>query len=372
VAIVVEPIALAALCAIVFMLALAKVGVTFFSILLTPVAAIPGIGRLVTYVENQVNGWINEALQTSEQWIAKLFHYMIVGITDMVDSVLALQALQIKVVKWIYGEVTGANGTTKVKALEASLATEVTRAKAAEKAATASATQALALEKQLEKDVNTSTVPIVTKLNTVTVPAIQNQIKLINSTLTGSGAKDLPALRSELTTLSSLVGTLDAEVGSVPTDTNISAEVKALTADVTKLKGIDETPGAPGATGETGATGEAGATGATGAAGAAGTAGEAGVSAGDEPISLPGLGTLTIAGAVAATYAALSTVLTDTGLENSECRGKVKNICASNPLGWANLLGGLAAIGVAFDFKALYDTAEDLADTTVDLIKQAI
>lgn len=80
-------------------------------------------------------------------------------------------------------------------------------------------------------------------------------------------------------------------------------------------------------------------------------------------LGLPAL----IAGATA--LATLVTVvLTETGLENQSCRGKVKNICATDPLAWASLLAGVAAVGVAFDLADVAKVAVALVDETDQLI----
>ena len=67
----------------------------------------------------------------------------------------------------------------------------------------------------------------------------------------------------------------------------------------------------------------------------------------------------------------LTLVLSETGLENQSCRSKVKNICGTDPAAWANLLGGLAAIGFAFSLKDLYGVAEGLVGDLSAVIKEA-
>ena len=67
----------------------------------------------------------------------------------------------------------------------------------------------------------------------------------------------------------------------------------------------------------------------------------------------------------------LTLVLSETGLENQSCRSKVKNICGTDPTAWANLLGGLAAIGFAFSLKDLYGVAEGLVGDLATVIQEA-
>jgi len=89
-------------------------------------------------------------------------------------------------------------------------------------------------------------------------------------------------------------------------------------------------------------------------AGAAGLVGVAALIA-----SIPGIATF------------VNALATDTGLENESCRSKVKGICGTDPNAWANLLGGLAAVGFAFSLAELASVAEDVIDPLVDVIEQA-
>lgn len=67
----------------------------------------------------------------------------------------------------------------------------------------------------------------------------------------------------------------------------------------------------------------------------------------------------------------VSTIATETGLDNQACRQKVKGICATDPTAWANLLGGLAVLGFAFSLKDLYGIAEPLVGELASVIEQA-
>lgn len=79
--------------------------------------------------------------------------------------------------------------------------------------------------------------------------------------------------------------------------------------------------------------------------------------------------------ALIASIPALATLVhvlaTDTGLENADCRSKVKGICASDPHAWAGLLGAIATAGLLFDFKQIVHAATLLAAPVVELVKQA-
>lgn len=88
-----------------------------------------------------------------------------------------------------------------------------------------------------------------------------------------------------------------------------------------------------------------------------------------------GLGALGVAGLIAA-IPAISTLVhaiaTESGLENADCRSKVKGICGTDPSAWAQLLGGLAALGFAFSLKDLYDLAEPLVGELAPVIAEAL
>jgi hypothetical protein len=99
------------------------------------------------------------------------------------------------------------------------------------------------------------------------------------------------------------------------------------------------------------------------------------VGAADDLATIEGqLGALGTAGLIAA-IPALGTLVhaiaTEAGLENAECRSKVKGICGTDANAWANLLGGLAAIGFAFSLRELYEVAEPLAKELAPVIAKA-
>jgi hypothetical protein len=75
----------------------------------------------------------------------------------------------------------------------------------------------------------------------------------------------------------------------------------------------------------------------------------------------------TIAGLAAAIpllRAIVNTVAVESGLENAECRSKVKGICGTNLSAWEGLLGGLVAIGAGFSLAELAVVANEV---TVEL-----
>lgn len=64
----------------------------------------------------------------------------------------------------------------------------------------------------------------------------------------------------------------------------------------------------------------------------------------------------------------VNTIATESGLNNSECRSKVKGICGTNPLQWAGLLAGIAAIGVSFDLADILKASLAVYSETEGLI----
>lgn len=80
-------------------------------------------------------------------------------------------------------------------------------------------------------------------------------------------------------------------------------------------------------------------------------------------------------GALIASIPALATIVnaiaTEAGLENQSCRGKVKDICRTDPSAWENLLGGLAPLGLAFSLAELAAIARPLVGELAPIVAQA-
>lgn len=64
--------------------------------------------------------------------------------------------------------------------------------------------------------------------------------------------------------------------------------------------------------------------------------------------------------AIPVTAAALVALEVATGLDSAGCRSKVKGICGVDPLQWANLLAGLAALDFALSLRAIAGPAREL------------
>lgn len=67
----------------------------------------------------------------------------------------------------------------------------------------------------------------------------------------------------------------------------------------------------------------------------------------------------------------VNTIATESGLENADCRSKVKGICGTSTPAWENLLAGIAAIGVAFNLRDIVDAADAIFTDAADLIQAA-
>jgi len=67
------------------------------------------------------------------------------------------------------------------------------------------------------------------------------------------------------------------------------------------------------------------------------------------------LGLPAVIAAVGALATAVTIALTESGLDGSACRAKVKGICGTDPAAWAALLAGVAAVGVSFDLADILE-----------------
>lgn len=66
----------------------------------------------------------------------------------------------------------------------------------------------------------------------------------------------------------------------------------------------------------------------------------------------------------------VNTLAAETGLDNAECRGKVKNICATNATDWSWLLGGLAVAGVGFGMREIVEAAREVIHLAEDVLDE--
>lgn len=84
-----------------------------------------------------------------------------------------------------------------------------------------------------------------------------------------------------------------------------------------------------------------------------------------------GLGVEGLIAGSAALATVVTLVLAETGLGNQSCRGKVKQICGTDPRAWEGLLAGLLAVGFAFNLKDLYAVANGLVGDLSGVIAEA-
>lgn len=73
--------------------------------------------------------------------------------------------------------------------------------------------------------------------------------------------------------------------------------------------------------------------------------------------------------AVPVLTALVRTLEAETGLENESCRSKVKQICATDPNVWTQLLTGLAPLGLVFSLRELVEVARPIIADTKDAIE---
>lgn len=89
-------------------------------------------------------------------------------------------------------------------------------------------------------------------------------------------------------------------------------------------------------------------------------------------------GTLGAAGiaALIASIPALATLVhaiaDEAGLGNQSCRGKVKQICGTDPSVWESLLGLLAPFAIGFGLRDLVKVANEIAPEAAAVIRQAV
>lgn len=73
--------------------------------------------------------------------------------------------------------------------------------------------------------------------------------------------------------------------------------------------------------------------------------------------------------AVPVLTALVKTLEAETGLENESCRSKVKQICATDPSVWTQLLTDLAPLGLVFSLRELVEVARPIIADTKDAIE---
>lgn len=74
--------------------------------------------------------------------------------------------------------------------------------------------------------------------------------------------------------------------------------------------------------------------------------------------------------AVPALAAIVNVLEAETGLGRAECRGKIKNICATDPAKWAGLLDGLALIGVGLSLEQIFRLSAEVADEAISAFRE--
>jgi hypothetical protein len=332
------------LCGALLIYALARIGHGVVSSLLGWTSGIFLIGDITGFVLNDLNKWLEVVSKASAHWPARLLHGIGNNLVAVFGVIYAFFYAWFIVFQWVYYEITGAFGTAAVKKL---VADQNNAGHTTSAAATAAAASLVALKAQVTK--------------------LERELAIAGSSAaTATEAAKVPVLQHDLTQLGKHVATVEASLTALRKEVTVIEQAKPATVPVPAPVAV---PGATGATGAQGAQGAAGREGTPGTAGAAGVAGAPGIGIGD--IDLPGLGTLTAGAAIATTYAIVNTLVNEAGLSRAECRGKVKQICGTDANEWANLLGGLAAIGFAFNLGELAKVANGLVSELEPVIKAA-
>lgn len=87
------------------------------------------------------------------------------------------------------------------------------------------------------------------------------------------------------------------------------------------------------------------------------------------PVSAPSVGDLAIG--LASVTALVGVIASESGLENASCRAKVKNVCQTDAAAFADLLGGLAAIGFGFSLAEMVEVAVPLIGVLEPIMREA-
>lgn len=82
-------------------------------------------------------------------------------------------------------------------------------------------------------------------------------------------------------------------------------------------------------------------------------------------------GTAALIGSIPALATLVHAIATEAGLENADCRQKVKGICGTNASAWTSLLEGLAATGLALSLGELARIANGMLGELEPLIREA-
>lgn len=83
------------------------------------------------------------------------------------------------------------------------------------------------------------------------------------------------------------------------------------------------------------------------------------------------VGVAALIAAIPAISTLVHSIATEAGLENADCRSKVKGICGTNPSGWGDLIAGLGLLGLGFSLRELAEVARPVAAELAVVIREA-
>lgn len=86
--------------------------------------------------------------------------------------------------------------------------------------------------------------------------------------------------------------------------------------------------------------------------------------------TLGATGVAALLAAIPALATLVHAIATEAGLDSAACRGKVGQVCGTDPAQWTRLLGGLGLLGFLLDFPELVKIARPFVAEGADLIRE--
>ena len=327
---------------------------------------IPFAGPAFSDIENALIGALQDAARSLERWAVSCYTGLVESLQLLVGTVLLLFVALYNLAKWLYGQAVSTVSAPIVHKLQVQLAQErLAREAAVTKMAAALAAER-ALTVRLENSLVDAGVVSAAKAVAAELPGLKAEVGRLRAAEANTESATIPRLRTEVTRTVSDLATLSARVGDLSHEVAVLELVPPAAPGTVAGGGVKEIPGPPGPQGVPGERG------AEGPQGPPGPPGEA-VGGGTIPdITLPDIGTVTLAGGLAAVWGATERIAAESGLNNPECRGKVKGICSTTPALWERFLAGLVPLGAALDLQDLARAAEAAAEAARPAVDELV
>lgn len=327
---------------------------------------IPFAGPAFSDVENALIGALQDAAGALERYAVACYTGLLDSLRLLIGVTLLLFVAFYDLAKWLYGQAVGVVSAPIVHKLQVQLVQE----RQAREAAVAKLASELAAERaltvRLENSLVDAGVVSAAKAVAAELPGLKAEIGRLRTAEAALSSSTIPAIRTEVNRTEADLGTLSARVGSLQSEVTVLENVPPAAPGTAAGGGVKEIPGPPGPPGIPGERG------AEGPPGPPGPPGET-VGGGTIPdITLPDIGTVTIAGGLAAVWSATETIAAESGLNNPECRGKVKGICTTTPALWERFLAGLVPLGAALDLQDLARAAEAAAEAARPAVDELV